>query len=416
MVLRIDETGVSTYSAEAEAEAEAAAGADDDEAAGAEALAGTNFSTSSLRMRPSGPVPLTSARGTPFSWASRRAIGEAKTRPPLEAASDGCLGASAGVSLVPTAVLGAGVSRGPEVSFLDSTSLAACSLEGGVVGAASEPEAARASAPEKSSPSSPTMAMRVPTGRPLAPSSTYGGGKGDAAQSQSVVWGHTAEEAPTMILTRTPSSVLAGGEGGKVQNACSPDAAAALARVHSRLDVHSGLVGLLQRHEGRWVGQRSIQRRVRAALAVSRSAAMLVGAGRQRQAGGTRGRERGQERQWPPRWGGGGERRGQAEGNWDARATRSGSISSSVTLGQSSQASMMDDVAAAEGATSAPSAPSIARGTAAATHNLEKDVSSSEGLALLLLPRRDATLGHGGRHGGEGVLGEGLAPRRGRES
>ena len=51
-----------------------------------------------------------------------------------------------------------------------------------------------------------------------------------------------------------------------------------------------------------------------------------------------------------------------------------------------------------------------------ATHNLEENVTRSEGLSLLLLPRRDTTLRHGGTHRGHGELGEGMAGGRDVES
>jgi hypothetical protein len=180
------ETGLSSYSA-------------DDEAAGAAAppeldLAGAaplNFSTSSCKIRPAGPVPLTSPNGMPFSIANRRAEGVAKILDPEGPTLEGWVGALAGVSVVPTAVRAEGGARAPEElteGWGSSAFLGASAGEGleeeeeedsafwesdlGMLSAASEPSAARASAPERSSPSSATMAMRDPTGRPLAPSWT----------------------------------------------------------------------------------------------------------------------------------------------------------------------------------------------------------------------------------------------------
>jgi len=76
MVLRMFETGVSTYSVDSTGEVLAAEGVGEATAA----VAGLYFSTSSRMIRPEGPVPLIFDRGMPCSRAIFLAIGEAKMR------------------------------------------------------------------------------------------------------------------------------------------------------------------------------------------------------------------------------------------------------------------------------------------------------------------------------------------------
>ena len=93
------------------------------------------------------------------------------------------------------------------VSFLGASSF--CSDLAGAL-----PSLASASAPERSSPSSPMMAMGVPTAIDLAPSFCYKGSANDrATRSEVVLTGRQSQAAVltegctlTMILANTPSS------------------------------------------------------------------------------------------------------------------------------------------------------------------------------------------------------------------
>jgi len=155
-------------------------------------------------IRPSGPVPLTLPRGTPFSKAIFLARGEAKnlglsppcsgafipSDPPPEPYFFSSAGVpSAGVCLelsllVLSSFWGAAEDLdspeeaaeevGSESPVLDDFS--ADEEESDLDSEAEEeeePSLARASAPEGSSPSSPMMAIVFPTVTPLAPSSTW---------------------------------------------------------------------------------------------------------------------------------------------------------------------------------------------------------------------------------------------------
>ena len=117
------------------------------------------FSTSSLRILPSGPDPLTFDRGIPRSRAIFFAMGLAKIRSPLgSSAFVSCLAGSADFL-----DSGAGSDLGASGAFADCWSFS---------DAASD---ASASAPEMSSPSSPMMAMGEPTAMFFAPSLAYRG-------------------------------------------------------------------------------------------------------------------------------------------------------------------------------------------------------------------------------------------------
>ena len=144
------ETGISVYSgSDAEGWGTAVEGVPD------VAAAGWYFSTSSRRILPSGPEPLTLARGIPRSSAIFFAIGEAKIRSPL-GSSDlaSCLEDSAGFD-------GAGSVLGASGAF---------SSFGASFGFSEAASEASLSAPERSSPSSPMMAMVEPTAMFFAPS------------------------------------------------------------------------------------------------------------------------------------------------------------------------------------------------------------------------------------------------------
>lgn len=146
MVRRILETGTSVYSGvEAVAWGAAAAEADEED--------GLNFSTSSLRMRPSGPEPLTSLREIPRSRAIFFAIGEAKRRSPLTSSA---LFAAGGVG---ASSFGGG---GGLSSFFGGSWVCDLGAEGA--------DLAKSAAAERSSPSSATTAMTEPTWTFLEPS------------------------------------------------------------------------------------------------------------------------------------------------------------------------------------------------------------------------------------------------------
>ena len=150
-----------------------------------------NAALHTLVIRPSGPVPLTCPKGTPFSSAILRANGLAKNLG--LAPSEGLLGAfcsevpallepylpsSAGVPSagVPPDLLASFWSDVDGVDDLFSPldlSTSAGFSEDSAEEEEPEPSAARASAPERSSPSSPMMAMGVPTLMALAPSCDY---------------------------------------------------------------------------------------------------------------------------------------------------------------------------------------------------------------------------------------------------
>lgn len=160
--------------AEEAEEAPAGAEAEEEEEEG-EAAEGLYFSTSALRMRPSGPVPLIWERGMPCSRAMRLAMGEAKM---MERFSEGesdfsdfsCLGAAGFESSLAWGFSAAGFS-----SVLASG--AACS---------SPPSLRRAStaSAETSSPSSPRMAATDPTLTSLVPSPICGAhGRGVVEQA-----------------------------------------------------------------------------------------------------------------------------------------------------------------------------------------------------------------------------------------
>jgi hypothetical protein len=127
-----------------------------------------------LVILPSGPVPLTWARGTPFSSATFLAAGEAKNLglSPWPEVGGGLAGLVC-ASPDPYLVSSAGVPREGVVPDLEDDclgcSLGVSSFFGADSGAAAASEA-RASAPERSSPSSPMIAMGVPTWMALAPS------------------------------------------------------------------------------------------------------------------------------------------------------------------------------------------------------------------------------------------------------
>lgn len=127
-----------------------------------------------LVILPSGPVPLTCARGTPFSSAIFLAAGEAKNLglSPWPEVGGGLAGLVC-ASPDPYLVSSAGVPREGVVPDLGADSLG-CSLGvSSFFGAGAEASEARASAPERSSPSSPMIAMGVPTWMALAPSLTW---------------------------------------------------------------------------------------------------------------------------------------------------------------------------------------------------------------------------------------------------
>jgi len=155
-------------------------------------------------IRPSGPVPLTLPRGTPFSKAIFLARGEAKNlglSPPCSGAfipsvdpPEPYFFSSAGVPsagvclelsfLVESSFWGeeedldspeeAAEEVGSESPVLDDFSADEDESDSDLDSEAEEePSLARASAPDGSSPSSPMMAIVFPTVTPLAPSSTW---------------------------------------------------------------------------------------------------------------------------------------------------------------------------------------------------------------------------------------------------
>ena len=155
MTLRMLETGMSVYSgSEAEGCGTAVEGVPDAAAAGA-----WYFSTSSLRILPSVPEPFTFERGMPRSRAIFFANGVANIRSPL--------GTSGFVSDLEDSedffVSGAGSDLGASGAFPSFGAL-------GFSAAASD---ASWSAPERSSPSSPMMAMGDPTAMFFALSLAY---------------------------------------------------------------------------------------------------------------------------------------------------------------------------------------------------------------------------------------------------
>jgi hypothetical protein len=126
-----------------------------------------------LVILPSGPVPLTWARGTPFSSAIFLAAGEAKNLglSPWPEVGGGLAGLVC-ASPDPYLVSSAGVPREGVVPDLEDS--LGCSLGvSSFFGAGADASEARASAPERSSPSSPMIAMGVPTWMALAPSLTW---------------------------------------------------------------------------------------------------------------------------------------------------------------------------------------------------------------------------------------------------
>jgi hypothetical protein len=146
---------VSVYS-----EGAAAAGADVPAFEAAEAL---NFSTSSRKILPSGPVPLTCSRGIPRARAIFLAIGVAKIRSPL-----GRLGFESVSGLIASVVdLDLDSGAGLDSSFLGGSS--------DLAGFSDSASLTRASAPAMSSPSSARMAMGAPTSTFLEPSPFYRG-------------------------------------------------------------------------------------------------------------------------------------------------------------------------------------------------------------------------------------------------
>jgi hypothetical protein len=123
------------------------------------ASAGFAASTSAFTMRPCGPEPVTCVRSSPFSFAMRRARGEAKTRSPSEVFGAG--GAGVAASAMEASVAGSARSGAlppdPAASF-----------------SSAPPPPAGASALSRSaasSPSSSSTAMGVFTFTPSAPSS-----------------------------------------------------------------------------------------------------------------------------------------------------------------------------------------------------------------------------------------------------
>lgn len=109
------------------------------------------FSTSSRRIRPSGPVPLTLDKGIPRSRAIFFAMGDAKIRSPM--GRSGCESSGRGGP-------DCGAFEGVFSSALGGADSDFFSSLGGDADAALE---ASSSAPEISSPSSPMMAMAEPT-------------------------------------------------------------------------------------------------------------------------------------------------------------------------------------------------------------------------------------------------------------
>ena len=145
-------------------------------------------------IRPSGPVPLTLPNATPFSNAIFLARGLAKNFglsspevggafwPSVPALLDPYLPSSAGVPSagVPPDLLASFWSDVEGVEDLFSPLLFSTlspeeeeEEEGSEEEDEEDPSEARASAPEKSSPSSPMMAIGVPTWMALAPSCDY---------------------------------------------------------------------------------------------------------------------------------------------------------------------------------------------------------------------------------------------------
>ena len=107
-------------------------------------------------IRPAGPEPLICASGMPRSSAIFFAIGDAKMRSPCGSSGRvSCFGADEGSDGAGAAGSAFGGSEG---------------LSAGADGFADAASAASASAPERSSPCSPTMAIGAPTETPLVPS------------------------------------------------------------------------------------------------------------------------------------------------------------------------------------------------------------------------------------------------------
>lgn len=117
---------------------------------------GLYFSTSSRMIRPFGPDPVSFPRGTPRSRAIFLAIGEANMRSPEGRSDFGELDDDLGGEDADSgSALGGGGGFDSDSDFS--------------AGAADAFEASSA-APDKSSPSSPTMAMAEPTATFFAPS------------------------------------------------------------------------------------------------------------------------------------------------------------------------------------------------------------------------------------------------------
>ncbi len=134
-------------------------------AAVATAAAGAAFgaattprSTSSATIRPSGPLPWSWAMSIPFSRASRRASGEALTRPAV------CTGASATAAVAASAVAAAACrprSRSSSISSAGEPSSSGCSSGSAASSSFSSPLVSAGWPPLSEGTSSPSLPMNA---------------------------------------------------------------------------------------------------------------------------------------------------------------------------------------------------------------------------------------------------------------
>ena len=146
-------------------------------------------STSSLTIRPSGPLPLSWARLTPISAASRAAIGDALMRAPslgVSTCAAGSCGSSSGSSTADSGSAGSGLA-------VSGSGLA--SAFGAAFGAAFWAGA---------SPSLPMFAIRSPTGTGVPASTTMLSTPSASASSSKLALSDSTSASTSPFLTASP--------------------------------------------------------------------------------------------------------------------------------------------------------------------------------------------------------------------